>query len=212
MRVPFCVLSQEIRHINFFFWGANIGCFGWGPKVYVEKVYVLFWFPPYILGTFLDIFQTFCRHSIYDFLGCPMACPLQAKGIPTKGIGKSYWKPWISGCSLQCLFSGFCGVQTYYLLGFDSFRSIDRYLFIERTYWKSWIFRLFSTGCFHLACCVPRIISTLYNSVVWFLLLYLLRKRNREREREGERERERDESQKERKKQRKKQRKIEIER
>ena len=38
MWVPFAVLSQEMRHTNFFFSGD---CLGWGQKVYVEKVYVL---------------------------------------------------------------------------------------------------------------------------------------------------------------------------
>ena len=28
----FCVLFQEMRHINFFFWGPKTGCFRWGPK------------------------------------------------------------------------------------------------------------------------------------------------------------------------------------
>ena len=43
MWVPtFRVLSQEMRHINFFR-GAQNGAFGGGgQKVYVEKVYVLF--------------------------------------------------------------------------------------------------------------------------------------------------------------------------
>ena len=42
MWVPFCVLSQEMRHINFFLWGPKWGVWGGGQKVYVEKVYVLF--------------------------------------------------------------------------------------------------------------------------------------------------------------------------
>ena len=37
----FCVLSQEMRHINFFL-GPKWGVLGGGQKVYVEKVYVLF--------------------------------------------------------------------------------------------------------------------------------------------------------------------------
>ena len=40
----FCVLSWEMRHTNFFFWGPKMGVSGGGQKVYVEKVYVLF--PP----------------------------------------------------------------------------------------------------------------------------------------------------------------------
>ena len=38
----FCVLSQEMRHINFFLGAQNGGVLGGGQKVYVEKVYVLF--------------------------------------------------------------------------------------------------------------------------------------------------------------------------
>ena len=38
----FCVLSQEMRHINFFSGGPKWGVWGGGQKVYVEKVYVLF--------------------------------------------------------------------------------------------------------------------------------------------------------------------------
>ena len=38
----FCVLSQEMRHINFFSGGQNGVFWVGGHKVYVEKVYVLF--------------------------------------------------------------------------------------------------------------------------------------------------------------------------
>ena len=36
-----CVLSQEVRHINFFL-GAQNGGLGGGQKVYVKRVYVFF--------------------------------------------------------------------------------------------------------------------------------------------------------------------------
>ena len=45
MWVPFCVLSQEMRHINFLSGGPKWGGLGGGQKVYVEKVYVLFSVP-----------------------------------------------------------------------------------------------------------------------------------------------------------------------
>ena len=43
----FCALSQEMRHINFF-WAPKRGVLGGGQKVYLEKVYVLF--PSLIFG------------------------------------------------------------------------------------------------------------------------------------------------------------------
>ena len=44
MRALFCVLSMEMRYINFFL-GAQNGAFGVGQNVYVERVYVLFLSP-----------------------------------------------------------------------------------------------------------------------------------------------------------------------
>ena len=41
----FCVLSQEMRHINFFLGGPKWGVLGEGQKVYVEIVYVFFSVP-----------------------------------------------------------------------------------------------------------------------------------------------------------------------
>ena len=39
---PFCVLSKAMRHIHFFFSGAQMGCFGWGLKSLHRKMYVVF--------------------------------------------------------------------------------------------------------------------------------------------------------------------------
>ena len=61
----FCVLSQEMRHMHFF-WGPKIGVFfGRGQKVYVEKAYV-FSVPyqggnnPLTQTVFLDWFLSYC--------------------------------------------------------------------------------------------------------------------------------------------------------
>ena len=46
MRVPlFCVLSQEMRHINFFSGGPEWGVLGGDQKVYVEKFMCFFSVP-----------------------------------------------------------------------------------------------------------------------------------------------------------------------
>ena len=49
--VLFCVLSQEMRHINFF-WGSKMGFLIGGQKVYVERVYVR-WIQEGFKGGFL---------------------------------------------------------------------------------------------------------------------------------------------------------------
>ena len=59
----FCVLSQEMRHINFPV-GPKKGCLGGGQKVYVEKVYALFLSPrEVVVAGVSDILLRSCREK-----------------------------------------------------------------------------------------------------------------------------------------------------
>ena len=76
----FCVLSQEMRHINFFL-GAKVGGFGWGPKSLCRKSLCAFSVPYGLHLTILVFEQKF---------GGDTRCIVKTSGF-TRGVCRNGW-------------------------------------------------------------------------------------------------------------------------